>query len=155
MIKVVNDVLWQIEGSYEYRRSYSQDGMQPRPNIYQRSARPVTSRGSLNIASSVNAWEPNHRQSSGIEPSSMGYHYGLRSRSSSMQATNAEIRSAAKSKEDMKAQPGAGVCTQRTLNAAGQPRKVVVPIAHGGIKDTSPRRRRSSSPVRFTENPGQ
>ena len=141
----------QMEANNEYRRSYSQDGMQSRPTIYQRSARPVVSRGSTNLSSSVDVWDQNRRPSSGTEPS-IGCHYSLRPRSSSMQPNNADIRSVVKNKDVIKPQVVEGVCTQRTLNAAGQPRKVVVPISHDGIKDTSPRRRRSSSPLRFTES---
>eukprot|EP00249_Psilotum_nudum_P021677 c28198_g1_i2 orf=1171-2874(-) len=49
---------------------------------------------------------------------------------------------------DCKHQSGEGICTQRTVNAAGQPRKVVVPVCQAGKRDCSPGRRRSGSPSR-------
>eukprot|EP01018_Ginkgo_biloba_P016891 Gb_00815 [translate_table: standard] len=47
--------------------------------------------------------------------------------------------------------PSGDVCTQRIINAAGQPRKVIVPVSQAsqnGIRNSSPGRRRSNSTSR-------
>ncbi|KAI5063136.1 hypothetical protein GOP47_0021683 [Adiantum capillus-veneris] len=139
------------EVSNEYRRSYSQDGMQSRPNIYQRSARPSFSRGSGSLCLSMDtSLEQGRRPSSGNEVAGR-CPYNLRPRPSSMQPNSLDLNGIWRS-GDLKPQPGDGVCTQRTLNAAGQPRKVVVPMGQMGSKDASPMRRRNSSPQRYAGN---
>lgn len=139
-----------MEASSEYRRSYSQDGLQSRCNISQRSSRPSFSRGSGGLCLSMDtSLEQNRRPSSGNE-AAVRCPYNLRPRPSSMQPNNTEMHGILRS-SDMRTQAGEGVCTQRTLNAAGQPRKVVVPV---GIQNVSPSRRRNSSPSRYSSNQG-
>lgn len=141
----------EMEASSEYRRSYSQGGLQSRSNVSQQSSRPSFSRGSSSLCLSTDTClEQNRRPLSGNE--AVRCPYNLRHRpSSTMQPSNADTHGIMRSK-DMKPQAGEGICTQRTLNAAGQPRKVVVPMGHVGTKDSSPSRRRSSSPLRFSNN---
>ncbi|MCO5581904.1 hypothetical protein L7F22_035793 [Adiantum nelumboides] len=134
-----------METNNEYRRSYSQDGTQSRSTVYQRSARPSFSRGSGSLCLSMDtSLEQGQRPSSGNDVAG-------RSRPSTMKPNGLDMNGIWRS-SDLKPQAGEGVCTQSTLNAAGQPRKVVVPVGQMGPKDSSPLRRRNSSPQRYAGN---
>ncbi|KAH7291860.1 hypothetical protein KP509_29G038800 [Ceratopteris richardii] len=134
----------------DYRRSFSQDGMQLRSNASQRSTCQSFSRGSGSLCLSMDSSiEQNRRPSSGNEVACRPS-YNLRSQPSTMQPSNFETNGMWSS--GVKPPAAEGVCTQRTLNAAGQPRKVVVPVNQLGTRDCSPLRRKSTSPLRYVGN---